>query len=300
LLVYAAILGYTHFLDSIQGGSLLSVSKLKSEKEVEDELVRLRLKIWKSRSRFSRSAGIALLVTSAIFLFLAYITRYIVFEVSSILALFLGVIFVLSEVEPHVKLRVANEAITSPLSTLCEIVNHFDLHGRGIYIPTKKEGQVKLFLPKDEDCRIPKINEITGDEIISKAGLVLSPIGRNLLKLYEEEIGDVDDHDLNYLMEWLPRVIVGELKLAEALEIAKNNENILVKITNLSINGFCKNTEVKRLCTSIGCPVISSIAEAIAKNTGRIVYYRNCAYEPSTRINEANYQLGPLIQRQIT
>ena len=264
-----------------------------AEKSVEEELIRLRLKLWKARSRHSRATGVALLIISAFFLSLAYVTRYIVFEVTSILALFLGVIFVLSGVEPYVKLRVANKAVASPLYTLCDLLSHLGVDGKGIYMPTAEGDSVKIFLPKSRSGSLPKINEATSGMVVLENGFILPPVGNSLLQLYEEELGDVRNFDFDYLKEWLPRVLVEALNIAEKSEITQDGEDIQVRLTASSFSGLCQNKEVVQICRVVGCPLISSIAEAISKNTGRVVYYINCAYNPSTRVTEATYKLGP-------
>ena len=268
----------------------------EAEKSVEEELLQLRVKLWRSRSRQSRTVGAALLITSGFFLSLAYVTRYIVFEVTSILALFLGVIFVLSGVERYVKLRVANKAVLSSLYTLRGLLSHLGIDGEGIYIPTAKGDSVKIFLPKNRNSSLPNINEATSSMVVLENGFILPPVGNGLLQLYEEELGDIRNFDLDYLKEWLPRVLVEGLKIAEKMEITQDGENIHVKLTASSFSQLCQNKEVSQICRTVGCPVNSSIAEAIAKNTGRVVYYVNCVHNPSTRITEATYKLGPTLK----
>lgn len=268
----------------------------EAEEHVEEELIQLKVKLWKARGRTSRATGAALLITSGFFLSLAYVTRYIVFEVTSVLALFLGVIFVLSGVERYVKLRVANKAVLSPLYTLCGLLSHFGINGEGIYIPTAEGDSVKIFLPKNRSSPLPNIDEATSSMVVLENGFILPPVGNGLLQLYEEELGDIRNFDLDHLKEWLPRVLADDLKMVEKMEIIQDGEDIHVKLTASFFSQLCQNKEVAQVCGTIGCPVISSIAEAIAKNAGQVVYYVKCVYNPSTRITEATYKLGPTLK----
>lgn len=263
---------------------------------VEEELIQLRVKLWKTRGRNSRLTGAVLLIISGFFLSLAYETRYIVFEVTSILALFLGVIFVLSGVERQVKLRVANRAVLSFLYALRDILTYFGIDDAGIYIPTAGGNSVKIFFPKNRSNSLPNIDEATSNMVVLEEGFILPPVGSALLQLYEEELGDVRNFDLDYLKEWLPRVLVDGLKMIERAEITQNGDEIQVKLTASSFSELCRNKEVAQICRTVGCPVTSSIAEAIAKNTGRVVYYVNCVYEASTQMTEDTYKLGPNVE----
>jgi hypothetical protein len=263
---------------------------------VEKELIQLRVKLWKARGRNSRLTGAVFLIISGLFLSLAYATEYIVFEITSILALFLGVIFVLSGIERHIKLHVANMAVLSYLHTLRDVLTYFTIDGEGIYIPTANGESVKIFLSKNRGNSSPNIGDAKSSGVDLENGIILSPAGSTLLQLYEEELGDVRNLDLDYLREWLPRVLVDELKIVEDAEIIKDEENIHVRLTSSSFSELCQNKEVAQVCRTIGCPISSSIAEALAKSTRRAVYYVNCVYDPSTRITEASYRLGPVVK----
>jgi hypothetical protein len=263
---------------------------------VEEKLIHLRLKLWRTRGRNSRVTGAVFLIISGLFLSLAYLTRYIVFEMTSILALFLGVIFVLSGVERYMKSRVANRAVLSYLYILRDLLNHFGIDSQGIYVPTVEGDSVKIFLPKNRSNSLPDISEATSSAVVSENGLILPPVGNALLQLYEEELGDILSFDLDYLKEWLPRVLVDGLKMVEKSEITQDGEDIHVKLTDSSFSELCQNKGVAQVCRTIGCPVSSSIAEAIAKNTGQVVYYVNCVYDPSTRTTEVTYKLGPTLK----
>ena len=270
-----------------------------TEHIIEAELVRLKMRLWKARGRRSRITGVVFLFISGSFLILAYITRYIVFEVISILALLLGVVFVFTSMELYMKVNVANRAVISSLIPLTSLLNHLRVKSKAVYIPSASEKHShKIFLPTQGGDSLPTIEEIAKDDSTAflEKGILLPPIGSALLQLYEEELGDLRNFDLEYLMAWLPRVLVDGLKMAERVEITRKIDEIHVKITDSVFRYLCQQPAVKVVCEVTGCPVCSSIGEAISKNTGHVVYYLKCEYDPLTRETDIFYRLGPPLE----
>lgn len=271
----------------------------ESGKAVKEELTRLREKMWKVRGRRTRITGAIYLVMSGFFLLLAYITRYIVFEVISILTLLLGAVFVFIGVESYVKQDVANRAVVSPLVPLASLLSHLKVEGKAIYIPpASKQHSGKIFLQTQDEVSLPTFREILKENNLSvlDKGILMPSFGSALLQLYEDELGDLQKLDLEYLMTWLPRVLVNGLRIAEEVEMTQNANDIHVKIANLAFRNVCQNPASEIVCKVTGCPVCSSIAEAVSKNTGRIVYYLRCETDQVKRETNAFYRLGTTLE----
>jgi len=271
----------------------------KSERAVDEELARLREKLWRVRGRRSRVTGVAFLVLSGFFLLLAYVTRYIVFEVISILALLLGVVFVFVGVESYVKLEVANRAVVSSLVPLASLLNHLKVEGKAIYIPPAPEQRLgKMFFQRQSVDSLPTFKEILKEDSLSvlDKGVLMPSIGSALLQLYEDELGDLRKLDLEYLLAWLPRVMTDGLQIADKVEITCNGNDFHLKMTNLAFRKVCQHPAAKVVCDAAGCPVCSSIAGAVSKNTGRIVYYLKCENDLVKRETDAFYKFGPSLE----
>jgi len=265
-----------------------------------ESLELLRKKLWRARGRHSKAAGVALLIISVIFLILAYVTRYIMFEVTSIVALLLGAILVFTSIEPYVKMDVANRAAISSLAALSEILAYLKIEGKAAHIPpTRNQSKGRTFIPMQSESSLPTLEEITKDRVVIPGkGLLLPSTGSALLQLYERELGDLRKIDFDYLVEWLPRVLVDGLQMAEKMEITRNGEDIHAKLTSSAFRHLCQQAETSNLiCETINCPMCSSIADAIAKNTNRIVYYKKCSYDPSSLETTAHFVLGPTLEK---
>jgi len=263
-----------------------------------EELLLLRKLLREVQGRNSRFAGVAFLVLSATFLVLAYQTRYLLFETVSVVSLLLGVVFVFSSIEPCVKLNVANEAVVSALLALNKFLKHFKIKGKAVYIPSLSEGKgALLFLPRKDGDAIPNYDEIMeGDSIGVERGIVLPSLGTKLVQLYESELDGLKNLDFEYLTEWLPRVLVEELQVAEKVEIYSENELVHIRFSEPVFRHVCQHNDLASIRKSIGCPLCSSIAETLARNTHRLVFFSKCDYDVKSRIAHAVFTLGPNVE----
>ena len=263
----------------------------------EIELERLRMRLWKARGRTSKNVGMIYLVIGAVFLILAYLTRYIVFEAISIIAIFLGVISVFTNIEPYMKETVGNEAVASPLLAMIKILDQISIKGRVIYLPVATEAMAMAFIPINDDTPLPTLDEIsTGNIIIPNRGLLIPSNGAGLLQLYEKELSDIRSMDFNYFIEWMPKVLTDGLKVCEKAEISVASNEVQVRIAVSSFRHLCQKKETIIACRRIGCPLSSVIASALAKNTNRVVYYKDCNYNPKKRETAVLYELGQTLE----
>lgn len=254
----------------------------------------LEKKFEKDSSRFLRLHGKRMkiignvsLVLSAILLVAAYFSRYYVFETTSIILLFFGLILILRSVEPYMKTKVANMAVASSLITLKNTMDYLEVGGKAVYLPPSEESGVKMLVSTKNEGILSKNNSLS-----SKKPL-LEPTGSGLLKLCEEEFSSLLSSDLDYLFKSLPRVLVEGLGVAEKVEFRKENETIQVEIYASSFRFLCQEPKINSICNNIGCPIESLIAEALSRCSRSIVHLENCVYEPKKLVTKVTYRLVP-------
>jgi hypothetical protein len=245
--------------------------------------------------------GTILLVMSAIFLIFAYMTRYMVFEIVSIIALFLGVLLIFTGIESYMKEIVGNQALASPLIALNEIVeSHYGFYeGNAVFCPPIDNMPARTFLPRETNSPLPTRENLTENTILlPNQGILLPSTGAGLLELYEDEIGNLQTMDHKYFLTWLPRVLVEGLKLCERADIGVQNEKVQVEILGSVFRYLCQQEKMRTACRKIGCPLTSSIAGSFAKNLGRAVRYQNCVVEPKQRKTVIHFELGPTFEKK--
>jgi hypothetical protein len=170
--------------------------------------------------------------------------------------------------------------------------------GKAVFIPPRRDqNSCQILIPysgKLSEALVRNMHK-RREVDLDNEGVLLPAIGTNLVKLYEEELGDLREVELNYLMEWLPRVFVDGLQMAEGMEITDETETISVKLLAPSFRHVCREPNSKIVCEKIGCPECSSIIEAIAKNSNRIIYFETCKYDPESRILRIVSRKGQLL-----
>lgn len=230
-------------------------------------------------------------------LLLAYFTRYLVFEVTSIAALLMGSAFVFTSMESYVKTRPANLSVRAPLMSLHQSLVGAGLTGRVLYVPGKREGeQVKMFVPKP-DVGSTKFSE---DPFLGDAhGVLLTPPGEGVVKILAEELDGLADKELKYLEEWLPRAVVEGLGLAESMKLEVKDDDIKVEIRRPSFQSLCQDAELNEtVCLRFGCPFSSGVAASLAESTGRVVKFVTCGHDSNKETSSGLYRLGAQISER--
>jgi hypothetical protein len=252
----------------------------RKELMANKELEKLRLQLWKARGRQSRRLGGIMLLFSAILLILAYFTRYLTFEVSSLLALLIGSILMIYNLDPQVKIRTSSQAILSGIQIFIYLKRSYNASGKGEYA-LSKTNEVKLFIPKESEDYENDIDK--NPEAIIKDnnhGLLIDSPGQQLFRLYEEELGHISGMNLSYLIEWLPRVMVDSLNICEKIEMFIVNNEVHSILSGSFIRSICQRNDIKKdICYSSGCPLTASIADTLAISQKTQIRHIECRYD---------------------
>jgi hypothetical protein len=239
-------------------------------------LEEIRINIWRARGRRSRLAGSVMLVWGALFLILAYFTRYIVFEIISIIGLFLGVILVFTTMERFVKLRVANRAMLSSMLMIIDVLRDQSMTGKATFI---SDGG-RIWVAKSSNPHLMLKPEFLNGPVFQSTGLLITSPGRGLRESYEDEIGSLKDRGLEYVLHWLPRVISQALSLSDETEVSIEGNRVQTRLLHPVVQSLCVSKEMnENICQTIGCPLTASIGETLAISVGRPVRHLRCLYD---------------------
>ena len=223
---------------------------------------------------------------------------------SSILALIgLGLIFwgaLLLYIKPEQNVsKTLLEATLSPsLTTLNEMIQDLGYKGEATYLPPKyfaNPDTTKIYISKYKHTSLPtpELIQPYENQIVTRTtqGLLITPPGIQLSRLMEESLGTAFiKTSLKDLEQKLPKVLIEDLEITQNLDIEEENsptntkENsaasyidtgkitIHAKITKPIYRNMFKDAEESSQTTStIGDPVCSAIAVALAKATGKPV-----------------------------
>jgi hypothetical protein len=96
--------------------------------------------------------------------------------------------------------------------------------------------------------------------------------------------------DLDGLYNSLPTVIMNNLELASGFEMDAEKEHIHVKIIDSVYKDLYSLEHKLKSVHSVGCPLTSAVACAIAKTTGKLVTITKSRISPDLKTIEVWYQ----------
>ena len=211
---------------------------------------------------------------------------------------FWGCLFLLLKPEPYTKATLLDSTTTPALKTLHQLLTTLHYNGKGVYLPPKYLTDLKsglVYIPQKTGITIPPLGENPKDTAVSTNpdGLYITPPGLDLTNLFEKRLGtDFIRTDLQYLQDNLPNLFIEHLEIAQALEIAAENNLINVKITDSVYNNL--HTQTQQLATihnSIGCPLCSALACTLTRVTGNPIIIENSHYSPNDKTITVQYRI---------
>ena len=229
---------------------------------------------------------------------------------SSILAfiglglLFWGIITRYITTEEYVKKTLLDTTTLLHLSQFDDILKELNYNNRAVYLPPKYLINIssnKVYIAKQKDTKLPKAEQIIKERITKEnkiflknpEGILLLPPGNELTKLFEKTLKTSFTRvDLAYLKQNIPKLLIEDLEIAEEVDIDIKNNTVHVKIHSSIYKDTCNETsKLSNVSRSLGCPITSAIACALAKATGKPVIISKDNTSKDGRSIEIKYEL---------
>jgi len=271
---------------------------LRKIRELEDEKEFLRRELWKSRGKPPEILGLLFIPYGAIAFILSVLFNSLILSYIGLGLTLWGALLLLIKQTKYVKNKLLDSTAMSSLTTIDQVIEALNYKGKGLYLPPRYLKAFKggtIFIPYKKDLVIPPIEEVAQEKVFLRnpKGVCLTPPGLSLANLYEDELGtDFATVNLEYLQSNLPKLFVKGLEIAEDLEMNINKNAIHVKIVNSTYKGFCKEArKLSNVCSSIGCPLCSSIACALTRVTGKPIIIEKASLSTDDYTIEASYRI---------
>ncbi|AGK61045.1 hypothetical protein Asulf_01044 [Archaeoglobus sulfaticallidus PM70-1] len=184
--------------------------------------------------------------------------------------IFLGIVVLSFATSEYIKYD-ALEAVLTPYTELCKkLLKTLDLKNKAVYIPpydNMPDGGVFIPLHEDFDIDLAKLDEnvmfLTDVGREKEMGLLITPLGKELMKMYES-YSEMDFSGAGVgVVEGAP--VLKALGLARSITIEEDNERIKVYLEGVVLDTCSKD------CEQIACPICSSILLAIAKSLQELI-----------------------------
>jgi len=254
-------------------------------KQLQTEKEELKLALFKARRIPSGKIGVALIIPGILSLTSSIITDSPVLAFIGLGLIFWGALFFFARPVKYVRSSLLDSTAHSTYATIDRILKDLKYAGKSYYIPPypkevylpeylKGLKEMIVFISANKGNTIPSIEEMAQERFLleNPKGLGVAPPGLGLLAIFKEELKtDLNTLDLNELCDSLQKTILENFQLAKEITITPKNNTIHITITNSTYKDlYTKQQNLKSIHT-LGCPTISAITCAIAKNTGKMV-----------------------------
>ena len=217
---------------------------------------------------------------------------------------FWGALFLFIKPVRYVKGELLRSTSLSSYLTIDRIIKDLKFKGKSYYIPPypkdvylpeylKGLKEMTVFISANKGSSIPSIEEMAKSKFLLKNpnGICISPPGLGLLIQFERELGtDLTKMDLDSFLEALPPLITENIHLAKQADIKRKNGELVLRISNSIYSDLYTKEKLKSVYL-LGCPLVSSIACAIAKSSGKVVTIDKSRVSPDGQLIEVWYNL---------
>jgi hypothetical protein len=220
---------------------------------------------------------------------------------------FWGALFFLITPVVFVEGNVMVNTLTSSYSTTERIIKDLDCKGKGFHIPPYPERtylpehlkglkEMVVYIPKEAETTKPlSLDELSEHKFMLKnsQGILLTPPGLGLLTTIERKSRlDFTKLSVDELCKALSKSILDNFSLAkEIVMVAKDNE-VNVKIKQSLYSKLYTDGMFERSVTLLGCPIVSSIACALAKSSAKTINIEKVTFSSDGQTIEAQYRIS--------
>jgi len=255
-----------------------TIKKLQTENE------NLKIELRKAKGIPSGKIGLAFVIPGALALIFSVTNNSNILAFIGLGLTFWGALFFFIRPIKYVQSSLLDSTALSTYTTIDRIIKDLKLKGKSYYIPPyPKEVYLPEYLKGLKDPVVfisadtggmPSIEELAKSKFIleNPNGICVAPPGLGLLTQFENQLRkDIAKLKIEELCETLPPTIIENLHLAKEVEMKLLENNIYVKITDSTYKNLYISDENLKSIHFLGCPLVSSIACALAKSTGKMI-----------------------------
>jgi hypothetical protein len=272
---------------------------------VRTESEKVRAKPTKSSSTsLAGKIGVMLAIPGVLALVVSIVTDSQVLAFVGLGLTFWGALFFLVQPTKLVQGSLLEATAATSYRTIDHIMGNLRYKGECWYVPPypkraylpehlKGLKEMIVFIAANGNTGLPSIEEIANERFIlqNPKGVSIMAPGAGLLDQFEEEIKvEPTQTDLQTLCETLPQQILENFQLAKEIEMTPENDAVKLRITGSIFRTLYTQKDLKSVHL-LGCPLISALACAVAKTTGKAVAIRELNYNPETDTTGASLSL---------
>ena len=206
---------------------------------------------------------------------------------------FWGAIFALTRTGKYVESSLLDGFAKSSYATLDRMINDLKFTARGYYIPAyptdvflpeylKNLKEPVVFISESFDGK-PSVDELAAGKFLSAKtnGVFVPSPGSGIMTQIEKQLQmDLSKVNLQELSEMVPKCLTEVFNLARTAEITMLPTGASFKATGILYSSLYKPENKFKSVLLLGCPVVSAVASALAKSSGKTVVIKEQTLSP--------------------
>jgi len=207
---------------------------------------------------------------------------------------FWGAIFALTRSGKYVESSLLDGTAKSSYSTIDRLINDFKSGGHGYYIPAYPQGdhlpqylenlkEPVVFISESFNGK-PSVEELVKGKFLSENnnGIFIASPGSGLMGQIEKQLQlDFSKTSLPDLVEMLPRCLTDMLNLAKSADMTLSENGVTFNASGILYESLYRSQTPLKSVSVLGCPVVSAVASALAKASGKTVFIKEQVLSPS-------------------
>jgi len=212
---------------------------------------------------------------------------------------FWGAILFYIRPEKYVKETLLVKTTLPSLVNLEQMLTELGYQRKGVYLPPKylKDFESsKIYLSAQDSMKLPSLEQIRDQEdkiFLKNSDALITPPGMELSRLFEKALGtSFMKVDLQYLEQNMPKLLIEDLEITQKVEIKTRNSRVHVRMENSIFKNLWKEAiKLPNLWCSLGDPLVSAIACALTKATGKPVIIEKNQVSNEGRTIDIEYRI---------
>lgn len=274
-------------------------------KQLQTENENLKAELKKIKGIPSSKIGLAFIIPGAVALILSITNNSTVLAFIGLGLTFWGALFFFIKPIRYVQSSLLDSTAIATYTTIDRIVKNLKFKGKSYYVPPYPK---EVYLPEylkglkepvvfisADTGGMPSIEELAKSKFLleNPNGICVAPPGLGLLIHLEKELGkDAAKLQLTELCESLPPIVCESLQLAKEVEMKIEENQIYLKMLDSAYKNLYQAYEKLNSVHFLGCPIVSAIACALAKITGKMVTIQKDNVSPDDQTIEVWYSIA--------
>ncbi len=270
--------------------------------QLQKEVASLKSQLEATNRKSSSRIGIVFAVPGILSLAFSVITASQVLAFIGLGLTFWGALFFLVRPIAYVRGNLLGITAVTLYSTIDRIIKDLNYEGKGLYVPPyprdaylpehlKGLKESIVFISADADSGPPSVEEIASSRFMTKKprGICITAPGSGLVDQFEKMLRtDLTKMNLEDLCASLPQIILENFQLAKEIEMKTEDHRVILK-TSDSVFKNLYLEEGPRSVRLLGCPLVSAVASALGKTTGKATLIESINTSPDVQTIEVSY-----------